>query len=134
MAPPTPPPWAIVLDPTEDGYEALIKAEPCATAIGWEGAPTAPPLVRWRELRDPEVWSPVSLRLWEDGRMIEAGEARVRAVIARRLGPWLDGYYSRSGIVGLDLALALSARIVELGLARMVLLDLVDGEVRERNP
>ncbi len=89
----SPVPWAIALQPTELGYEPLTKAEPCATAIGWECAPTPPPLVRWREQRNPDVWSPVSLRLWEDGRLTEGGEARVRAVITRRLGPWLVDYY-----------------------------------------
>ncbi len=128
-------PWAIALQPTELGYEPLTKAEPCATAIGWECAPTPPPLVRWREQRDPEVWSPVSLRIWEDGKVVETGVARARQVVSAYLGrPWFTTFPPSYSQPELNHAVAFGRRIESLGLARMVLLDLVDGEVRERNP
>lgn len=138
----SPVPWAIALQPTELGYAALVKSEPCATAIGWECAPTPPPLVRWRETRDPEVWSPVSLRLWEDGKVVETGVSRARQVINARDANYTESYHtnrdwkglSTAQLRGFTAALALGDRLVALGLARMVFLDLVDGEVRERDP
>lgn len=118
-------PWGIVLVPTEKGraltapHRASLPLIPrvlgvCATRSA------QPPVVVWYEVGPPN-----GLILWWCGALVPEGIDRLHRVMQHE-------QWSRYPTI--DAVLQMARQAEYDGLCRLVLLDLVDGAVRERAP